>query len=239
MAKTAFYIGPSGSGKTSSVRTLNPETTFIFNTLSKDLPWRGSAKQYFAVKTKGEKPNVEWESGNMVSTSQSAAVLAWLHFINVKMPHIRDIVLDDNTFLTSFELLRRKDEKNYDKFNDIANNFVNIVSAARELRSDLVVHILHHTRVDGDGLIEDKKIRAASFGKLVDTSLQTQEAQFTLVLRSEKETGDKDIDYVFYTRDADSSAKTPFGMFETAKIPNDMKLVSDTIRCYYEGENCA
>jgi len=240
MAKTAFYIGPSGSGKTSSIRTMNPETTVIINAIGKDLPWRGSAKQYQLIKTKGEKPNVEWESGNMVINSHAKAVLAWLSFINDKMPHITDVVIDDNTFITSLELLRRKDEKSFDKFNDIADNFINIATKAKTMRDDIVVHLLHHTRVDGDGILEDKQVRAASFGKFVDNNLQTQEAQFTIVFRAEKEvdSSSKNINYVFYTRDASSTTKTPFGMFEEEKIPNDMKYVSDTIRCYYSEENC-
>jgi hypothetical protein len=231
MSRVVFYIGPAGAGKTSSIRTLNPKSTFIVNALAKDLPWKGSAKQYTYI-DKEKNP-----SGNMVKTSNSTAIVTWLNFINKNRPDIKDIVIDDNTFLTSLELLRRSNEKNYDKFNDIAQNFIDLVTVSKQLREDIIVHILHHTQVEGDGILQEKSYRAMSYGKLIDEKLGTQEAQFTIVLRAAKEKTDEGLQYVFYTRDADSTVKTPFGMFEEDKIPNDMSLVRKAITCYYD-EDC-
>lgn len=232
MSKSIFYIGKSGSGKTSAIRTLDPKSTFIFNAIAKELPWRGSGKQY-TYWDKDKNP-----SGNMIKTSHAKTILQWMKHISDKMPHIIDVVIDDNTFVTSLELQRRSNETSWEKFNDIAQNFIDIAMLSKELREDLVFHILHHTMTSGDGILENKETRAQSFGKLIDEKLGTQEAQFSIVLKAEKEVNGDKIDYVFYTRDANSTAKTPFEMFDTDKIPNDLALVSKTVRCYYDESDC-
>lgn len=225
MSRSVFYIGPSGAGKSSAARTLNPKTTFYFNCLGKDLPWRGSAKQYVPW-------NQETKEGNMVNTSNSQVIVKWLDYIDKNLPHIKDIVIDDNTFLTILELQRRKAE-GWEKYDAVVQNFLDISAKSKSLRDDIVVHILHHTQLEGDGILEDKRYKAISFGKFTDEKLGGQEAQFTIVLRAAKEKQDNKIEYVFYTRDANSTAKTPFEMFADERIPNDMALVRHTMNCYY------
>lgn len=236
MSRSVFVIAPSGAGKTTAVKGLNPEETVIVNCLNKELPWRGSAKQYTPIKTKGAKPNVEWDCGNMIVTNAASAILAWMDFVNTKMPHVKNFVIDDNTFVTALELQRRSGETDWKKFNDIAQNFIDIAFKSKSLRDDLTIFILHHTISEGDGVLEDKQYRAMSYGKLIDEKLGSQEAQFTIVLRAAKETSGDNIEYVFYTRDANSTVKTPEGMFEDSKIPNDLSLVKHTMECYYNGD---
>jgi hypothetical protein len=236
MSRSVFIIAPSGAGKTTSIRTLNPNETFLVNCLNKELPWRGSAKQYTPIKLKGTRPNMEWESGNMFVTSSAQAILSYMDFVNTKMPHITNFVIDDNTFVTALELQKRSGETDWKKFNDIAQNFIDIAFKSKALRDNLTVFILHHTVQEGDGILEDKKFRAMSYGKLIDEKLGSQEAQFSLVLRAAKEINNDKIEYVFYTRDANSTAKTPDGMFDSDKIPNDLQLVKDVMNCYYSDD---
>jgi len=230
MSKSVLIIAPSGSGKTTSIRTLNPSETFIINSLGKDLPWKGSAKQY-TYYDKDKNPN-----GNMLKTTNSQVILQWMRGISEKMPHIKSIIIDDNTFLTSMELLRRAKESSWDKFTDAAQNLISIAELSKGLRDDLVVFVMHHTQESGDGILEEKRTRAMSYGKLVDEKLGTLEAQFTIVLRASKEKHDNDISYVFYTKDANSTAKTPIEMFDTDTIPNDLEYVRKQILCYYNGD---
>lgn len=230
MSKAVLIIGPSGAGKSTSIRTLNPETTFIFNCLAKDLPWKGSAKQY----TYWDKENNP--KGNALKTNKSRTIITWLDHIDKNMPHIKDIIIDDNTFLTSLELLSRSKETTWDKFTDVAQNLIDIANKSKQLREDLNVYVLHHTQQSGDGILEEVQTRAMSYGKLVDEKLGTIEAQFTIVLRAAKEKDKDNIRYCFYVNDANSSAKSPDGMFADNTIPNDLALVRHAIDCYYNND---
>lgn len=230
-SRTVLILGPSGAGKSTSIRTLNPETTFIFNALGKELPWRGSGKQY-TYYDKATNPK-----GNVVKTSDTKVVIAWLDYINKSMPQIKDIVLDDSMFLTALELQRRSNESGWQKFNDIVENFINLADKCKTLRSDLVIYFLYHTQVTGDGILEPKEYSALSFGKLIQEKLGSIEAQYSVVLRSEKESKNDIIEYHFLTKDSKSTVKTPIDMFPFDKIPNDLALVRKTIDCYYD-ENC-
>ena len=60
MADIIGIVGQSGSGKSTSIRTLNPEETFIINTIGKPLPFPGSKKKY----TKLRKEGAAW-AGNL------------------------------------------------------------------------------------------------------------------------------------------------------------------------------
>lgn len=87
-AQTILILGESGSGKSSSLRNLNPEETFIISTTAKPLPWRGYKKQYTKLDTKKI-------SGNYFQSSDSSQIIKILKFIDVKMPKIKTIVIDD------------------------------------------------------------------------------------------------------------------------------------------------
>lgn len=151
------------------------------------------------------------------------------------MPHIKDIVIDDNTYLTIMELQRRKNE-GWEKYDHVVENFLALAAKSKSLRDDIVVHFLHHTETAGDGILEEKSYKAISFGKFTDEKLGGQETQWTIVLRAAKEKDGDKINYVFYTRDAHSTAKAPFEMFADEKIPNDMRLVRQTMDCFYSGD---
>jgi energy-coupling factor transporter ATP-binding protein EcfA2 len=228
MSRLALILGKSGAGKSTSLRTLNPKETFIINSLGKEIPYEGSADDY-TIWNKEHNPD-----GNVIVTTSATVVLQWMNFISQKMPHIKNIIIDDNTQQSSMEYLRRISESTWDKWNDIAANMINIAQAAKSLRDDLMVFILHHVTEQGDGLLEDKSFKAMTLGKLVDDKLGTYEAYFTVILLAKKlKTKDDDIEYVFLTRDADSTTKTPMGMFSAKTIPNDLNLVRDTVFNYY------
>jgi RNase adaptor protein for sRNA GlmZ degradation len=232
MSRAVLILGESGAGKSTSIRTLDPKETFIINSLGKDLPFKGSSKQYTYF-DRDKNPN-----GNMVKTSHSHATLKWLEHISKNMPHIKNVVIDDNTHQSSLEYLRRIREHSFEKFNDIADNMVNIAQTAINLRDDIIVFILHHVTETGDGMIEEKKVKAQTIGKLVNEKLGQYESYFTTILLATKAktANGGDVEHFFLTRDANSSTKSPMGMFEEAKIPNDLSLIRDVITKYYEEE---
>lgn len=232
MAEVVLIMGPSGSGKSTSIRTLNPSETFVINTLGKRLPFRGSNKLYT---TWNKETNPD---GNMVKTSNSHNTLKWLDFIDKNHPAIKNVVIEDNTHQSSMEYIRRIGEGGWNKFNDIAANMVSIVERAKNMRDDITVFILHHTKEDGDGILEDKLTKAMTLGKMIDEKMSSYEAFFTIVLLARKKKDESTINYVFLTQDANSTAKTPMGMFEDAEIPNDLAMVKSAITCYYDEQDC-
>lgn len=231
MSRSILIMGPSGSGKSTSVMNLNPKETFIISALGKDMPFRGSSKNY-TIYSKADNPN-----GNVVVTSHAKVVAEWLKHISSNKPEIKTIIIEDNTFITAKELDRRREEKDFTKFNDIAHDFLVLAELANTLRADLKIYFLHHVKEEGDGILEPRKTRAMSYGKLVDEKLGQIEAQFNIVLLATKQAKDDNtISYGFKTSDPHSSAKSPIGMFEDAIIPNDLEFINRTIDCYYE--NC-
>lgn len=231
MSRAVLIIGESGAGKSTSARTLDPKETFVINSLGKDLPFKGSGKNY-TYYNKETNPN-----GNMIKTTSGAAVMQWLNFISQKMPHIKNVIIDDNTHQSSMEYIRRINETNWNRFNDIASNMTTIVEQSKNLRDDLIVFFMHHVTVEGDGVLEEKKLKAMTIGKLVDTKLSSYESFFTIVLLAKKVKSESGVpEYFFLTQDADSTTKSPMGMFEDVKIPNDLALVRKAIVDYYDSE---
>lgn len=229
MSKAALILGESGAGKSTSIRTLNPKETFIINSLGKDLPFKGSSKLYTYW---NKETNPE---GNMLKTNSGPVVMQWLKFISEKMPHIKNIIIDDNTHQSSMEYIRRINETNWNRFNDIASNMTIMAEMANNLRNDLVVFFLHHITTEGDGILEEKKVKAMTIGKLVDTKLSSYESFFTVVLLAKKVKNESGkVEHFFLTQDADSTTKSPMEMFDTERIPNDLQLVRNSIINYYE-----
>lgn len=228
MGKAIMVIGNSKAGKTTSIRTLDPKKTIVFSPLAKGLPFPGSGQHYTPF-DKANNPN-----GNLVRTSSSKAVVAWLKHINEKMPHITVCVIDDNTFITAKELDRRRDEKTYEKFQDIAHDFLELAEVSNTLRDDLNVYILHHAETVGDGIIETQTVKAATYGKMIDQKLHGMEAQFEIVFLALKIIDDdNNIIYKFKTRDAYSTCGTPMDMFEEEYIDNDLQAINERINEYY------
>lgn len=231
MGKAVLVLGSSKAGKTSGMRTLNPANTIMFSPLNKGLPFGGSAKNY-TVWNKEKNP-----TGNIIQTSSSQAITTWLKHISNNRPEITVAVIDDNTFVMAKELDRRRDEKSYDKFSDIAHDFLVLAEVANSLRDDLNVYILHHITIQGDGIITPQKTKAATFGKMIDEKLQGIEAQFDIVFLAQKIIDTNgNILHKFKTRDASSDIGTPLGMFEDEYIDNDLQMIDDRIRCYYGGD---
>lgn len=92
------------------------------------------------------------------------------------------------------------------------------------LPEDTNVYFLHHS----DN--KDGKIKAKTVGKMLDDQL-TLEGLFTVVLHAQCNDGK----YKFQTNsDGISIAKSPLGMFNDKLIDNDLKMVDETLRKYWE-----
>jgi hypothetical protein len=111
-------------------------------------------------------------------------------------------------------------------YNTMADNFWNLIMfVINKLPPNKIVYMMMHEQQDDFGNIRPKTI-----GKLLDEKV-TIEGMFTIVLRAVKDSQG----YAFITQSEDMAvSKSPMGMFESERIDNDMKLVEEAIRSYYE-----
>ncbi len=135
-------------------------------------------------------------------------------------------VIDDSQYLMCFESFARAKDTGFGKFTDFALHFYNLVQfVIQQTPDDVIVYFLHHTETDGN----TGKVKAKTMGKMLDNQL-TLEGLFAIVLQCVTD-GKK---HTFITQsDGNTTAKSPMEMFPL-EIENDLKMVDQTIRDYYE-----
>ena len=137
------------------------------------------------------------------------------------------MVIDDSQYLMSHEYMYRAHEKGYDKYAQIGTNFFQLLETIRKLPADRIVYLMHHIELDDSG-----REKAKTVGKMVDNYIVV-EGCFTIVLKAVA-TADG---YFFRTKtNGADPVKAPIGMFEEEQIENDLLMVDNTIREYYEME---
>ena len=225
MSNFAIIMGDTGSGKSTSIKSLDPKETVIFNVLGKRLPFKGSAAAY----NEG--------NHNLVKITMYKDLVAWLENINTKAPHIKNIVIDDAIYIMRIEFFDRSTERGFDKYNELADHFRKIIATCGSLRDDLNVFMLLHTEpVESDGALIGYK--SASVGKLLDKMYNPLES-VAVTLFAQPKYDDKGIPtYGFYTHrrkinGIELPCKTPDGMFEEDFIPNDLGMVVKAMNEYY------
>lgn len=208
MATPVLIIGKSGTGKSASMRNCIDKDFNLIRVLNKPLPF------------KGKLPG--WQSDDyqqiMKMLVQSKA---------------KSIVLDDAGYLITNHFMRGhstagKGNAVFALYNDIGDYFWNLIRfITTKLSEDKIVYLMMHEEVNDFGDIKPKTI-----GKLLDEKVCI-EGMFTIVLRSIKE-NDK---YLFVTQaNGGSVSKSPIGMFDDLTIDNDLAMVDEKIREYYNNE---
>ncbi len=226
MASKILVVGDSGKGKSTSMRNLDPESTFIVNVENKELPWKGFKGSYKQL-TK------DTPSGNMVSTDNVETILKVMDKVNSDMPHIKVLVIDDAQYIMANEFMRKAMVKGYEKYSEIGRNFFLLVDKPKTLRDDLTVVFMMHSEVVDDGY-GNKTQKAKTIGKMIDNTI-TLEGKFTVVLYADVEKAKEGIKYFFNTRNNGSNTcKSPEGMFNNDKIPNDLAMVIEAMNQFNE-----
>ncbi len=229
MAELIAIVGESGSGKTTSIRNLNPETTFIISTTGKRPGIKGAKKKYTDFKINKETKEV---TGNFYTTSNIDQIASVMKLINTKMAHIKTLIIDDYQYLQGFESMARVDEKGYAKFTDIAKHAYGVLKSGMDLRDDLFVVIITHSENIGDNINPYYKIK--TLGKMLD-SVITLEGLFTYVLFTKVINDGETVQYKFLTNsDGSCTAKSPMGLFDDMLIDNDLDFVINKITEYNE-----
>jgi len=220
-SKLVGIVGATGTGKSTAIKHLNPEETYIINVAKKELPFKGSEKLYNTEK----KNYKEIEDANEISRL--------LKTISEKAPHIKNIVIEDSNYIMGFNMVAKATEVGFTKFSLMAKDMVDLFRTARQLRDDITVFYLTHPEVIEDGgEIVGYKIKTA--GKLIDNQVLLEGLLTVCLYTYVEENKDGTANYNFITnRYRKFPAKSPDGMFEELKIPNNLQLVVDTLNQYY------
>ena len=227
MSRTICIMGISGSGKTSSIRTLDPETTFYIDCDGKGLTWKGWKEQY------------NREKNNYYKTNYPQLVERWLYWLNGQEPNgenkptesknkdglkFKVVVIDTLNALMIGEEQRQQKQKGYDKWADLANNIWSILELALTLRDDLTVVFTAHTETvsDDNGIVET---HISTSGRKLRKMVP--ESKINTVLLAEI---DDEGNHVFVTSRQNTTAKEGYiGAFEEKVMPNDLKAVIDKL----------
>lgn len=226
MSTPILVLGSSGSGKSTSIRTLNPKETFLINVCRKELPFKAARSLYTEINSESN------TDGNMLSTDDYDAIKKTMSYIDKKRPEIKILVVDDSQYLIVNEFMKKhstqgKGNEVFSLYNLIADNFWNLLWDSKMKREDLFVAFLHHCEMTEFG-----NIKAKTIGKMLDEKIDIP-GMFTIVLYAKRE-GNKN--YFFTQNDGTNPAKTPDGMFQEEKIPNDLNTVINSINSYYKGD---
>lgn len=220
-SKMAAIVGETGTGKSTSIRTMDPKDTYIISVAGKELPFKGSDKIY------------NRENKNYKVVESAAEILTLIKKLSADVPEIKNIIIDDANYIMGFDLVNKATEVGYTKFSLLARGMVNLIQESKKLRDDLLIYYFTHLEeVEDGGEIVSYKFKTA--GKMLDNQINLA-GLFNIVLYTLVETKGDKSEYQFVTnRYGKLPGKTPQGMFDTVKIPNDLKLVTDTIREYYK-----
>lgn len=196
-------MGESGSGKTTSMRNLDPTSTFYIDCDKKGLSWKGWRKQY------------NTENKNYWANSDADLITKQIVKISKEKPEIKTIIIDTINGILIDDEFKRMREKGYDKWMDMAYSVRGLIAMSMQLRDDITVIFTGHTQTERDdsGFMFT---RLKTSGKKLDKIVL--ESMFTTVLYSKCDDGK----YSYETQSKNSTAKSPMGAFDTFEIPNDV-----------------
>ena len=195
-----LLIGQSGSGKSTSLRNFKGDEVAVVNVLGKPLPFKSDIK-----------------AGKCDDYATILKAIA-----NTQK---KTIVIDDANYLITNEFMNKSSVKGFDKYNEMGNNFFNLINGIKNIKGGKTVYLIMHEDTDENGYVKPKTI-----GKLLDDKVNIQ-GMFTICIRSMFDNGQ----YVFRLKtNGQDCVKTPFGMFESESMENDLKAFDEVVREYYE-----
>jgi hypothetical protein len=220
-SKLIGIVGATGTGKSTSIKHLNSEETYIINVAKKELPFKGSEKLYNA------------EKRNYKEADDANEITRLLRTISEKAPHIKNIIIEDSNYIMGFNLVSKATEIGFTKFTIMARDMVELMREARRLRDDLkVFYFSHPETIEDSGEIIGYKIKTA--GKMIDNQIVLEGLLTVCLYTHVEENKDGSMTYSFLTnRYKKYPAKSPDGMFEEVKIPNNLNYVCEKLDEYY------
>ena len=220
-SKLIGIVGQTGTGKSNAIKHLDPKETYIINVAKKELPFKGSEKLY------------NTENKNYAEIDDAVKITQRLRKLSDDAPHIKNIVIEDSNYIMGFTIVSKATEVGFTKFSVMAKDMVDLFREARKLREDITVFYLTHPEtVEDGGDIIGYKIKTA--GKMIDNQVLLEGLLTVCLYTYVEENKDGTTNYNLITnRFKKIPAKSPDGMFAEVKIPNNLQLVVDTVKKYY------
>ncbi len=224
-----LVLGATGNGKTSSLSTLEPSETVIFTPKFKSLPfpkWKPHWELY--DKLGGKAPDTK--KGLIVVCKDFDFFLKAINSMLSAKNRFKNIIVDDFQYLITKNVFGRAEEKSFEKWIELARDIYNSLELITNKCSATGKRLAILWHSNNDTNTEARGTRVMTSSKWIDEVFKV-EGIFTYVIEAEK----RDGKYGFVTNDCNNNnagVKTPLGCFEEEFIPNDMKLVFDTIDKY-------
>lgn len=219
MAELVYVLGESGTGKSFGIRTLDPNSTVIISVTPKTFTFDHS---FTYLDSKNKK-------GNYAVIRSVDEIITSLKFIEKNMLNIKTYVIDDFTYIQSFEYFKRIHAKNYDRFNEVGDVFYKLIEFLMyEIDRTKIVFLLGHTMVEtlSDGT---KITKMKTIGNLID-KLLVSNGLSNNVFGTEVERLDNEANYCFITQNGGNDIfKSAFNCHFDYKIPNDLEFVRQKI----------
>jgi hypothetical protein len=207
MARIIVVIGYSGTGKTFSLKGLNKEDVNLISPTGKEMPFKSDIK---VIKTDLE---------NLPSLA-------------LRAPAPIVVIDDTNQFFTLYQGKHALDKDQFFVFKSIANTFNTLIEKIVSKETDQNYYIFAHIDTEDNGRRKFK-----TTGKFIGDNLQP-ESLTNVVLETVYDDTESEIKdryrFAVHKMEGSSPVKTPEDMFDTDLIPNNLKLVDDTIRKYYK-----
>ena len=225
MANICMILGPSGTGKSTSIKGLDPKETVVLNVLRKRLPFKGSGTIYNA------------DNKNLFNVDEHTQIINLLNSIDQKAPHVKNVIVEDMTYVMRKEFFKRAKETGYGKYTELAQHFQQIINTCENMRENInVFFILHSEPVQSDKVTIGFKV--STIGALIDNQYNPVEVVPMVLYSAIKYDEKGNATYGFYTHrcmegTVEIPAKSPADMFEDDFISNDLGLVVKAMNEYY------
>ena len=209
-------VGHSGSGKSTSLRNLDPKTTYILDLERKGFPFRNASRF------------------NIIPVENANAFPRMLEKV-LKEDDCETVVVESFTkYVEQVNTLATNSFKGYDIWSFYNRTIRNMLDSIKNDKATIIFTavdaIVKIPQITGG---ESSHRRVKVQGKVHEGAV---EKEFLMVLFTEVRKNEKteEMEYFFQTNtDGVTSAKTPMGMFDKQLIPNDIVEVLEKVEEYY------
>lgn len=231
MSNLIGLCGLSNSGKSTSLKYLNPSSTFIISCTNKQLQIPGFRKKYQKIKVENGKI-----VGNWLVSNDYAQIQKILKVVSSTRPDIKVLVIDDANYLLSNATFKDALTKGYEKFTIQAKNYYDLIESCLNLRDDITVIFISH--IENCGTDIDPNYRLYTTGKML-TNAVNLDGLFSYLLYAERyiPDGEDDVKYHIKTRtDGNDTCRSVAGCFTEKYVEPNMKVIVDTINKFENEE---